>query len=396
MDETSVRFHQDVGHGLIVEPARIMKRQPRSLVRNISKAQARGACTHVTLLSDSVDMQKLLPQFILYKDGQLNLAQLHTLTAELPKNIHILKTTSAWMTAEVMQRLLKEISKVLMPFAATHEIFITADVYKAHITKKVWAYAGLKDIWYCTIPGHLTWVLQPCDTHLFSQYKAELAQYCHQAVLDSPEGKITVPMVLQGVAFVIRNLIEGQCWRKAFADTGLLGDQTLVSDRVLGKLGFAHRPPSIGSDIPCLQDLKSVFPKKYFIPINEVFSCVTRRVRHQLRVREHQPVAKLVRLQPSASSLPSGSRGITASPAVEPCPPTPPPLPPPPLPPPRLPSRRRLPPDPAMVRRRSSQQLLPVPEECPAAPARSSSTPSPGSVPTSSASSRSGPPSARL
>ena len=64
MDETSIRLHPDTGIGYLCKGARRAKRTPKSLVRNLTQGQKRGAFTHVALLCDDIDVQPLLPQFL--------------------------------------------------------------------------------------------------------------------------------------------------------------------------------------------------------------------------------------------------------------------------------------------------------------------------------------------
>ena len=100
--------------------------------------------------------------------------QQRTLSAIMPGNVLLLRRHTAWMTSDLMTQELLVLKQSLAPFMDTHQIFLTADAFRAHVTSEVWKQCVKQQILYCVIPAKLTWALQPCDTHVFASYKHRL------------------------------------------------------------------------------------------------------------------------------------------------------------------------------------------------------------------------------
>ena len=196
--------------------------------------------------------------------------QQRTLSAIMPGNVLLLRRHTAWMTSDLMTRVLLVLKKSLAHFMDTHQIFLTADAYRAHVTLEVWKPCVKHQILYCVIPAKLTWALQPCDTHVFASYKHRLQTVCQGAIVDSATGKLSLEVLLQCVCQCIVEILECRSWAKAFADTGLTGTQADVSARVLSKL-TCEQIPEVGSDLPTLAQLMDVFPKRAVLPIDNMF-----------------------------------------------------------------------------------------------------------------------------
>ncbi len=101
-----------------------------------------------------------------------------------------------------MTRVLLVLQKSLAHLLDTHQIFLTADAYRAHVTLEVWKPCVKHQILYCVIPAKLTWALQPCDTHVFASYKHRLQTVCQGAIVDSATGKLSLEVLLQCVGNV--------------------------------------------------------------------------------------------------------------------------------------------------------------------------------------------------
>ena len=164
-------------------------------------------------------------------------------------------------------------------------------------------------------------------------------------MLRSASGTLTVQNLFAVLIATITDIVCTGDWSKAFKDTGFNGSQTLVSHRVLQKLGFAACP-LVGNDLPSLSMLQSLFPKNCIIPITRVFGCFydnAEPVKFS-NLRERIRTRSVAKSDLAAASKPSAE---SASFSLLSCPPVVPPLPPPATLPPhllRLPSRSRFPP----------------------------------------------------
>jgi hypothetical protein len=270
LDETGIRMHQVSGQGLLVTAARQQKRKAESLAQYASTKMLRGNFTHVALICDNDEAQKLLPQILIVNKHMVTEQQHHALVSGLPPNVILLRRHTAWMTSELMTRVLAVIKQSLAPFLDTHQIFLTADAYRAHVTTDVWKHCVKNSILYCLVPSKLTWALQPCDTHVFALYKHRLQTICQNVAVDSATGKLSLEAIVKGVCQCIAEILEGRSWASAFTDTGLTGSQAQVSQRVQAKLSFAAIPDA-GSELPTLAQLQYVFPRNAVLPIDNIF-----------------------------------------------------------------------------------------------------------------------------
>ena len=134
MDETGIRMHQVAGKGMLVSAAVLEKRKAASLTQDVSRAMLRGSSTHVTMICDDVEAQKLLPQILIVNKHMVTEQQQQTLSANMPRNVLLLRRHTAWMTSDLMTRVLVVLKKSLAPFMDTHQIFLTADACRANVT----------------------------------------------------------------------------------------------------------------------------------------------------------------------------------------------------------------------------------------------------------------------
>jgi hypothetical protein len=191
--------------------------------------------------------------------------------ASLPRSVMLLRRRTASMTSELMTRGLVVLKRSLALFLDTHQILLTDDVYRAHVANEVWQQYLRPNILYCVLPAKLTWVLQPCDTHVFVTYKHRLQAVCQGFAVDSANGKLSFDVLARGVCQCLVGISEGRSWEKAFEDdTGSIGTQADVSQRIRSKLSFEHTP-DVRSDLPTVAQLQNVFPKREVLPIDNMF-----------------------------------------------------------------------------------------------------------------------------
>lgn len=272
VDETSVKLLPEPGVGYLAEKARIMKRSPRSLVYSTPRGNTRAAFSYVCMVTDDAEIQQILPQLLLVNKKVVSVKDMATIRDILPPNIHVWHGESSWTTTSRMKAVIKLLIDSLAGKLENRQVFLTADCFRAHITQPVWRACKTHRIFYSLVPSKMTWALQPCDTHVFASFKRHLQQKCHESMLAQPDGALTTIGVFKAVVASISEIVCSRSWEKAFADTGLVGNQSTVSARVLQKLGFSQ-VPLVGNDLPTLAMLQSVFPKNTVIPVMLVFGC---------------------------------------------------------------------------------------------------------------------------
>ena len=116
------------------------------------------------------------------------------------------------------------------------------------------------------VPAKMTWVLQPCDTHLFAGYKQMLTEEFQRRSGLTSTGEISWELMLESLWHVILVLLQGRDWSQAFAAVGLLNGQTRLSRRTKSKLRYEGPPPPADSSLPTLADFELIFPQGYVGP----------------------------------------------------------------------------------------------------------------------------------
>ncbi len=159
LDETSIRLHQDAGDGFLVEAARRKKRTSKGLTQSVPKSAQRGSFTHVAMVCDDCEVQKLLPQFLLLSAHQVSVATFAELQAAVPANVVLQRDAKAWMTSKMMVTIISKLAVCLADVLKSRPVILYADVYKSHISNVVWTACARAGIYYCLIPAKLTWAL---------------------------------------------------------------------------------------------------------------------------------------------------------------------------------------------------------------------------------------------
>ena len=279
MDETCIRLHDGCTRGNLVAEAVEIKRSPKSLTQNVSSRDGKASCTHVSVICDDMDLQALLPQVLLLNNSLVSARCLRAIKASLPSFVLVVRRARAWMNAEVMVWWCKLLAAALRPVQGQRQIILYLDCFRGHWTRKALLAMARCHFWVCLIPAQMTWALQPCDTHVFARYKACLRTECLAARVQRADGSLGWPDLLQAVTACITAVLHHEPWLPAFEQIGLVGSQTLVSARVLGKLGL-QQCSDVGQQLPCFADFQCILPAGATVPISEFFACFTRGPRH--------------------------------------------------------------------------------------------------------------------
>ncbi len=335
LDETNVKLFQERGGGHVTLKAQALKKRPQSLSCNVARGVTRASMTHIAIICDDPGLQKYLPQVILVSQTQVSAAAHSQLQQGLPDNVLVWRRKNAWVNASIMKEFATLLGQRLRAHRLSRRFILSFDAFKAHLSAPVLRAFSNEGFWPLVIPAKLTWALQPCDTHLFAMYKDKLATEYQLRLtdIDGPQAA-SWTILVHSVVTVIKEVMEANNWRKAFADTGLTKDSRLVSQRVLQKLEFDTRPAPPTDGFPTLRQLQAVFPVRSEIPISELFLALAKRARAtDVRVLAHpDPIVSLSppRAAPwfgrtrSTSALARPLLSDTAAPApLAPCPPPP-------------------------------------------------------------------------
>jgi len=274
-DETCIPLIQSSHGGLLVHDAALLQRSPQSLTRDVSRAEMRTNLTYVAFISDDPAIQHLLPQFIIVSKRTLCDAAVVRLKDHMPESCILLRQDKAWVSQNTLIYMFEEISRRLRPLSPDVNIIVYADAYRAHICSRVLRTYGRLYMRFVCIPAGLTWVLQPCDTHLFALLKHHYRIQSEVANMSARRPGVNVVHILTALGAAIDHIMQRTSWSSAFRGLGLCGHQALVSARVRHKLSLPDVPIHLPHGLPSLQQLELIFPRKAAIPIMDVFAFFT-------------------------------------------------------------------------------------------------------------------------
>jgi len=288
----------------------------------------RGTMSLITFVCDDDQVQRDLPQILLIKKHFAPQATRGAIHAAVQPPVAAWIVENSWMTSSMMVRVLQHLANSLRRWKGTHQIILSMDAYRAHISQAVWRKAAALNIMCFVIPAKLTWALQPCDTHVFAKLKHHLSCLVHERLVQSPDGKPTVLMVVDSANRAVQAIVTNGDWRRAFWDLGLTGEQTGMSETCLHKLDLAVRP-EIPNSLPSLAGLLAVFPGRTNLPIDDIFRIFINRARQQpaCQNRPESLIAQPCQMQAAQpwlgrlrSSSAQGSQGSAAAALPEACP----------------------------------------------------------------------------
>lgn len=193
-----------------------------------------------------------------------------------------------------MRKAICILAKHLKDYVATHQLILVLDVAGCHLHHTICSLAKQKGILLLYIPGKLTWLLQPADTHVFCRLKRRLRQLWLDLAVRSASGDAEW---LAEVFKLVKKLFNGIPWRSAFESNGLL-DNSTIGTRILTELGWAQ-PNMLPSSIPSAEQLKVILPQRSKMAHATMFSWAMPKAKAKAK-----PKAKAG--FPAAKPLPSG------------------------------------------------------------------------------------------
>ena len=165
MDETAIRCYMQ-SRGLVAPPIR-GKRTARP-THPCSRKQMRASMTHVAFVATDPDVQAMLPHIFIGAENVLRVTDVELLQPSFRENIFLLRRKSGWIHTHVLVDIMKYLAAVLAPWLASVQPVLLVDALPAHLAPAVLGAAAAAGLWVLSLPAHITWLLQPLDTHVFA------------------------------------------------------------------------------------------------------------------------------------------------------------------------------------------------------------------------------------
>ena len=258
LDETSLKLNYDGIKGVVMADCL------KEVVLVPAKSAQRGALSHVMMVCDDSGVQPLLPQVILGNKHILRVQDLDVLKDELPSNVYVIRGTSSWILAETMIVIMEMLRQALSSNHIDRRVVLILDACPVHMHRRVWSASKRLGICLCFVPAGLTWFVQPLDVIVIRRFKAFLRREYQEVQLQQTACDVSVITVLRIIVRAIREVLQGNCWDKAFSQCGYDVDERHIKHGIRALMNKA-RDSSLSTPMgmPSEQDLTRIFPRRH-------------------------------------------------------------------------------------------------------------------------------------
>ena len=273
LDETSVSKAMPGARGMVVGkpwwPGEVRPQQ------RVPKKDLRSMITHVGLCTHRTDLQGKLPQIFIGNHYCFTPDLMARASQVAPGKVKFWRRTSSWNNSRLMSDILLEIALVLTEFPGLQPILVF-DCASIHLPSSVLRTANALGIWILPVPARCTFLLQPCDTHVFSPYKAYLQNKYRES--KNEDGDVTPEAWARTLIDAATKFMCSRRWSAAFEQTGIIGDRMHLT-RELATLTV----PVVSSPapFPLLRVVRDLLPRNRRVPYSQL---VSEPLGRQLRV----------------------------------------------------------------------------------------------------------------
>ena len=201
-----------------------------------------------------------MPQVLLLNTHTVTQAEYKRIVEASPPNVYVKLARSAWMNEEIMCILVRLLHEHLKDEWDSYHVVLMLDCFSGHIHYNVQLQCNRFHITLIIIPANLTWLLQPCDTHVFALYKKYMRKLWSEHVEKAPDGVISIVTFLKIVFAVILDIVQSTDWSYAFRENGFHAHFGYLSPFIMKQLKYEEKPPIV-STMPSLEDVRCCFPK---------------------------------------------------------------------------------------------------------------------------------------
>ena len=230
-------------------------------MQQVSRRKRRTCLTHVAVICDNNGLQPLLPQVIIGNAVAFPARSMVALRAICPPNVTLVKQKSAWVNAGLFAKIVHLIALALRAYTGHYQPILIMDTCRVHITQSVLNSCYRQGLWVVLVPSLTTWLLNPLDTHSFNKYKAHLQDEYQAARIAAEGNEITIEDFIRCILRVIRSILQGRRWCKAFDDNGFGLRQASISKTLRAEIGESF-PVGASSERPSRDEIARCFPRR--------------------------------------------------------------------------------------------------------------------------------------
>jgi len=321
IDETPIYKQLQPRKGYVI---RTETRRNRLCYARVPLRDRRGQATLIGCIVNDPVLQSKMPQFLLTNDKLVSAAEKAEL-ATLAAPIRWVKGTKGWVTAQVMTLLCTAYRKAIRTERPNAEVVLVMDCASIHTADNVLTHCSRLGIHNCLVPGGMTNLCQPLDTHVYALFKKDLAERQERKRGEHLLGILSGSRWIQVLCQSIRSTLVDRNWSYAFGENGMgLSFETLRPK--LAYLLQVHFPLPPGP--PDDHDIEAILGRKRELIREKLLRASTRALARKRALR----LPASARLPP-AGPPPRAVAGAASSSSAA-VPPLPPPADPPPADPP--------------------------------------------------------------
>lgn len=312
IDETPVFRQVQPRKGYVV--LRLANRD-RACFARVPTRDRRGQSTLLACIVDDPLLQASMPQFVLTNDKALTRSDKRKL-ATLPPPVRWVVGSNGWVSSNILKILITELRQAVRRKEPDAEIILFMDCATIHTAHEVLMHCSRLNIHVCLIPGGMTYLLQPLDSHVFATFKRVLSERQELCRAASPLGIMPEGEWISVLSSSIRETLVDRTWHTTFSENGMHSCLDNVRARIKDVL-LAPIPPAVGP--PSSQEIKHLVGRQRDLLRDSVLRTSLRQAGRRVPIRVH-PKAKL----PPAphAGRPSSATGSSSA---GPAPPLPPP-----------------------------------------------------------------------
>ena len=171
IDETPIYKQVQPRKGYVI---RTETRNNRLCYARVPLRDRRGQATLVGCVVNDPVLQSKMPQFLFTNDRLVTAAEMEEL-ATLAAPIRWVQGSKGWNTANAMTMLCTAYRRAIRSERPKAEIVLFMDCATMHTAENVLTHCSRLGLHVCLMPGGMTSLCQPLDTHVFAIFKKTLA-----------------------------------------------------------------------------------------------------------------------------------------------------------------------------------------------------------------------------
>ena len=246
MDESGISETKHNSRGTWMHSAGLQENGPEAK----SKLQGFPRCCLIACVTDDPGLQRHLPQVFLPRTPRSGVpsAAVRSVFASSAHPIEAWHGSSGWNVLHTMKTWLRAVVGVVRHYRPGCSLMLVMDAYSVHASLKTARLCRALGIRVLYVPSGMTWLLQPLDTHVFSQIKRRMRKRMLRKRLDSETGKLAWSDALECATFAVREELVNKTWCTAMSRAGLHGDADDLAAKLkttLSDMDLTPRPPSL-------------------------------------------------------------------------------------------------------------------------------------------------------